>query len=320
MIYKPTSALATVVSVLVISGCIGPMPITSIVPVPTGGESYGLDPATIKEGVTTRSEIVAAHGRGAQTPDGRFLLYEYGGSMSTWSSTTESYADRILLEFDNNDRVKHVHDAVCGANSDARCDPNRQESLLAMVEKYYGTSVAGQYRAPLPERLCEAVRLGRLDLIEKVLAEGADINGQCRLSVPRWVADRWAGTLGSPLHLAILEPYRTQVAEKTVELLVTRGANVNSKDPTGRTPLHAAVVVYNIKLVSQLIAYRARVNAKDQAGRTPLHLAAITGQVAIAERLLAAGAMLDVADNDGDTPIDLATDPRIIELLRQPNL
>ena len=47
---------------------------------PIAGDEYGPDPEMIEEGETTRTKIIKAFGEpGAETADGRFVLYEYGG-------------------------------------------------------------------------------------------------------------------------------------------------------------------------------------------------------------------------------------------------
>jgi len=55
--------------------------------------------------------------------------------------------------------------------------------------------------------------------------------------------------------------------KEIVELLIAKGADVNSKDKSGYTPLHGAATDVTVEL---LIAEGADVNAKGDDGSTPL--------------------------------------------------
>jgi len=52
-----------------------------------------------------------------------------------------------------------------------------------------------------------------------------------------------------------------------------------------------------------LLSKGADVNSRDNDGRTPLHLAYLSGHVQVAELLLSKGADVNSKDNDGRTPI-----------------
>ena len=52
--------------------------------------------------------------------------------------------------------------------------------------------------------------------------------------------------------------------------MLDAGASVDTPDQYGRTALHWAVEYHNVDLVELLLARGAFVNAKDTTGRTPL--------------------------------------------------
>lgn len=402
---KVAIALVTILPAVGTGGCAGPLLIADMIPIPVGGHSYGPEPweiREIEERAKPRAEIIKAYGEpSAQTTDGRFVLYRYGGTtevLTMGATHDRSYAGRLLLEFDSNDRVKRASDTQCRRGKpDPLCDSDATLSLFAMLEKQYGASVARKYQGPIA--LCKAANTGDRSIVQALLAEGVDVNSRCReggtplhAAVPNpepevaKVLLEHGGDVNpkdpagrTPLHVAVTEGSLAMVqlllahgaqvnvvdnaghtplhlasakgAHDLVQLLLDRQAEVNAKDRSGRTPLqiavtggnlavtklllahraavnvkdpndltplHAAVIGGSADLVRLLLDHRAEVNAKDPLnGRTPLHYAATTNAVTIASYLLAAGAAANVVDDDGKRPIDLATDPKVIELLRQ---
>ena len=79
--------------------------------------------------------------------------------------------------------------------------------------------------------------------------------------------------------------------------------DVNTADPLGDTPLHAAVFRGRLEIADRLLTLGANADAENFRGRTPLHAAAARGWMEIADRLLAAGARVNPADDDGATPL-----------------
>jgi ankyrin repeat protein len=65
-------------------------------------------------------------------------------------------------------------------------------------------------------------------------------------------------------------------------LLLAHGADVNSADDAGWTPLHWAATIdfKNVQLVEMLVARGANVNAKAKDGSTPLAQAVQNGDIA----------------------------------------
>jgi ankyrin repeat protein len=132
---------------------------------------------------------------------------------------------------------------------------------------------------------------GSADVVEILLANGANINAKCRK----------AGM--TPLH------YAAAFGRKDIaEVLVVKGADINSKNKRGGTPLGNAAmgVECNEEVARFLIAKGADVDTKNFDGRTPLHKAVMSGQPAIVELLLSEGANISAKDNDGKTPLEQA--------------
>jgi len=112
-------------------------------------------------------------------------------------------------------------------------------------------------------------------------------------------------------------PFMSAVAaghEAVAKVLLDSGKiNVNSKNDTGRTPLHYACSKALVSIVELLLAKGAKVNVADNYGVTPLHRAASnsnekTLQITcrIIEMLLQKGANLDAMDKHKQTPLQIA--------------
>ena len=70
-----------------------------------------------------------------------------------------------------------------------------------------------------------------------------------------------------------------------VQLLLERGADVEAKDSSGRTPLHLAARAGHMDDVRALVTQGADLNARDVYGITPLKYAEMAGQSEVAEFL-----------------------------------
>ena len=87
-----------------------------------------------------------------------------------------------------------------------------------------------------------------------------------------------------------------------VKLLISKGADVNEKDPGGKTPLHCASEKGHAEVARLLISQGAYVNAIGWE-MTPLHFAAISGDKKTVELLLSEGAHINAKTRQGRTPL-----------------
>lgn len=93
---------------------------------------------------------------------------------------------------------------------------------------------------------------------------------------------------------------------KRIESLISNGADVNSKNKDGLTPLHVAAVRGQLAVVDFLINNSADVNTKTKDGQTLLHHVAREGHFRVVELLIDSGSDLNTKDNAGRTPLNCA--------------
>jgi uncharacterized protein len=104
--------------------------------------------------------------------------------------------------------------------------------------------------------------------------------------------------------------------EEIAQLLIQSGASVSIKDTAGYGPMHWAAFNGYANVVKLLIVKQADVNAQSQHGWTPLLQGATRGHLAACSALLAGGADVNLASNDGWTPLHKACANGHVEVVK----
>ncbi|WP_064643556.1 ankyrin repeat domain-containing protein [Orientia tsutsugamushi] len=106
------------------------------------------------------------------------------------------------------------------------------------------------------------------------------------------------------LHYAIARDYNANM----VMLLLNSGANVNVPDTQGVTPLHCVIThtYSSVDKIELLVSRGGDINVQKNNGRTVLHDAAERGQKDIVEWLLSRNANALLRDNSGKIPAHFA--------------
>ncbi|XP_076080073.1 notch-regulated ankyrin repeat-containing protein A-like [Mytilus galloprovincialis] len=120
----------------------------------------------------------------------------------------------------------------------------------------------------LNEKLYRAVNDGNVEQVQKLLTRGSSVDYRNSYNDE------------TPLHVAR--------NKEIAEILIKYGANVNSTDSGGWTPLHIAIAYGNIGLTQILIVNKADVHAVTSEKWTPLHLSAYNGNTQVTNVLLKA--------------------------------
>lgn len=105
----------------------------------------------------------------------------------------------------------------------------------------------------------------------------------------------------TPLHACIDDPDL-----KVLQALIDAGADVNAKDEDGWAPLHyvADSTCRHLEALQALIDAGADVNVKSERGVTPLHYACIDdSDLKVLQALINAGADVNAKNEDGKTPL-----------------
>jgi ankyrin repeat protein len=140
-------------------------------------------------------------------------------------------------------------------------DPEIIEELIA-----HGANVNAASRTGSP--LYWAARQGNLEAVRRLLARGANVNYN-------------ALDGGTALHSALGDGNDVRIAE----LLLDKGADLEAAN-SGLTPLMMAALFHRVDWVRLFIRRGAQVNARTPSGQTPLALSRTFGREAEIERLL----------------------------------
>ncbi|XP_063152418.1 neurogenic locus notch homolog protein 4 [Candoia aspera] len=134
-----------------------------------------------------------------------------------------------------------------------------------------------------------AARYSRADAARRLLTAGADVNAR----------DQWGRT---PLHSAIA----ADALGVFQILLRQRQTDLDALADDGTTPLILATRLGVENMVEELVANHANIQAVDNRGKSALHWAAAVNNVRATLVLLRNGADKDILDNQAQTPLFLA--------------
>ena len=177
--------------------------------------------------------------------------------------------------------------AVC------RRDVSMTELLLQEGANY----ALGWCGTPPIHRACEN---GDIKITELLLDAGASANS---LDVRQ----------EQPLHVMLSTESPMSDVSGLIGLLISRGADINARSRTEKTPLHLSCEHDNVDNVRALLVHGTNTDARDRTGNTPFHslVTSWTGTrdpakfEAITQLLLQHGFNVNAQNNCGDTPFHI---------------
>ncbi|CAF1173505.1 unnamed protein product [Rotaria sordida] len=96
---------------------------------------------------------------------------------------------------------------------------------------------------------------------------------------------------------------------KKMTMLINKHVNVNKKDKSGWTLLHAAVQTKRRDILELLLVNGANIHITDGDNRSLLHIACDNGDISLVKYLLEKGVSLKSKDKNGWTPLHIACGP-----------
>lgn len=104
----------------------------------------------------------------------------------------------------------------------------------------------------------------------------------------------------------------------SVEYLLEAGANVNTSDDQGRSPMMVAAMYGRVGIMQQFIQFEAEINSADLGGMTALHYACAQGELAAVTELLRHGADVNCMENTAHaSPLYLAVIQGHLDIVMQ---
>jgi len=129
-----------------------------------------------------------------------------------------------------------------------------------------------------------AARFNCAEVLEVLLANGANTAGHCHLETPSYIAARWG-------------------CREALQVLVAAKADVNQARFNGVSLLWESAYNGHRGVVDALLAAKADVNQATEDGTSPLWVSAEKGHRGVVDALLAAKADVNQAGKDGTSPL-----------------
>ncbi|EWG47218.1 hypothetical protein FVEG_16085 [Fusarium verticillioides 7600] len=179
---------------------------------------------------------------------------------------------------------------------------NRRAAIAATISlRYHKLDDKQTYLVQKVLGLCRDVSEVTTTKVHEAILQRTDL--QEALQEQPWAINTIDDAGDSPLLLAT---GLNQV--KSMEVLISAGADVNQRSYTGLTALMFAAYAENVESVKMLLKSRSNVNLCDEEGVTALHHASMKANPEVIRLLLAAGASVKQRNNIGGTPLHYLAD------------
>ncbi|KAH8202374.1 hypothetical protein TruAng_003447 [Truncatella angustata] len=208
-----------------------------------------------------------------------------------------------------NSKLAPIHCALNQVEAALRCEDeiaSRDLILIVMALVLTGASM----HAVNEDRCTPLIRAVKGEmgdgLVALMLEYGAAVNAM----------DREQNTA---LHYAAMKQVSAEMGNmETIRTLLAFGADLDTRNQRGRTPLYEAVMWQHLEQATQLLDYGSDLEIADNNGWTPLYSAVLQGHAPLTRLLCKRGAFVDKKDKTSQTPLHYAVSQgrqEIVEML-----
>lgn len=217
-----------------------------------------------------------------------FLLMEKKYEKKNMADNGSSYVSKDTIENNNLLNQKNMENAESSGYIIIH------DSELNKNDK----SIANPYDN-LDEMLYDAAVNGDFESVRRYISMGANING----------TDKNGSTI---VYRLSLSKDLSMEQMNCLNYILIKGADANKENYSGYTPLtaHFSSNIFNKELISRLIQNGAEINSPDFDGDTPLHFAVMNNNAEAVDFLLENGANTNVKNKDGTTPLHIAVEEK----------
>ncbi|CAB1337712.1 unnamed protein product, partial [Coregonus sp. 'balchen'] len=162
--------------------------------------------------------------------------------------------------------------------------------------------------------VCNLAFTGEFDKLKKSIL--TDKSLACKTDQDQRTALHWACSAGHVKIVEFLLDLGVEVNlqdDEIVKSLINKGAQLNSVNQNGCTPLHYAASKDRYEIALLLLESGADPNVTDKLASTPLHRASTKGNCRLIQLLLKQSASTNIQDSEGNTALHLACDEERVE-------
>jgi len=275
-------------------------------------------------------------GRGADVD-----AIDYSGQSPVSKAVEEGNRDAVMALIHHGANLRHLeYECIDPLTATAATDmwyKNDVEILQLLINN--GSRVNSAKHGKNQSALMTAAHNGRLDVVEALLENGADIYDRNFDSMQAIDVASYCGHTDVVEYLSSSNRYVTVLSGgdlnphsgvgvdcrcntamhlitdlQTMMSLLENGADVEAENIDGLRPIHRAVRTGIVELVELLIQHGADVDAADVFGNRPLHDAVCHG-LDVVQLLVQHGAKLNVQNIDGKTPLHIAVERKRYDVI-----